>query len=214
MAADCPTCGDSFKNKHGVRIHHSQAHDESIAGEPVTCDWCGTTFYVTPAIVDERRFCSQDCMGEWRSENIHGEAHPNWGGETETCEWCDDEFHVRPFNTTARFCSRECKGKWRSENWVRERNGNWKGGQSAYRATRDLHSPEPWNRWRKTVRGDTCEMCGVSASEVDRALEVHHIIPLLAGGTSGEWNLMTLCPQCHKKVESYTNQFTDSIVSV
>ena len=40
----------------------------------------------------------------------------------------------------------------------------------------------------------TCEFCGKDAEEV------HHIIPVVKGGTDKEENLMSLCKNCHKTI--------------
>jgi hypothetical protein len=52
--------------------------------------------------------------------------------------------------------------------------------------------------------GGECASCG---SEED--LHTHHIIPLLAGGTHGEWNRLVLCQSCHKKAEAKTSEIVD-----
>lgn len=39
----CPTCGDSFDNKHGMRIHHTKVHDEPLDNN--VCNKCGESFY-------------------------------------------------------------------------------------------------------------------------------------------------------------------------
>lgn len=42
-----------------------------------------------------------------------------------------------------------------------------------------------------------CEVCGFSMVEV---LQLHHVFPVAKGGTSAEWNLKVLCPNCHKVI--------------
>lgn len=146
-------------------------------------------------------------MGEWRSANFSGENHPRWNDTSVVCENCDEEFHVRPSeveNTT--FCSLECKYEYWKDSQRGSSNWNWKGGQSFYRMARTLEAPCQWEKWADKIRSDECYKCGYSPSDDERELEVHHIIPILDGGTSGEWNQMTLCRQCHNDVESYTKQ--------
>ncbi|MFC7137372.1 HNH endonuclease [Halobaculum litoreum] len=56
-------------------------------------------------------------------------------------------------------------------------------------------------------------MCGSEQGADDgRALHVHHIVPVLAGGTSEPWNLITLCAACHRRVETYTKDIVDLIL--
>jgi len=66
---ECPTCGDRFCSKRGMKVHHSRAHDESIAGTQVECDRCGSEFNQVPcrARNDEKNYCSQDCLIKDRS---------------------------------------------------------------------------------------------------------------------------------------------------
>lgn len=40
------------------------------------CEWCGDEYRG----YDRRRFCSQDCYGEWMGEEISPEDHPRWKG--------------------------------------------------------------------------------------------------------------------------------------
>ena len=42
-----------------------------------------------------------------------------------------------------------------------------------------------------------CRLCGSKEN-----LTVHHMIPVAVGGTSEDWNLITLCHTCHMKVHS------------
>jgi len=45
--AQCPTCDRTdFKSKHGMKIHHFQAHDESLAKKIVECEECSETFEI------------------------------------------------------------------------------------------------------------------------------------------------------------------------
>ena len=44
-----------------------------------------------------------------------------------------------------------------------------------------------------------CEMCR-REGRVTAAAEVHHIVPLSAGGTHDESNLMALCKPCHSRI--------------
>lgn len=93
----------------------------------------------------------------------------------------------------------------RKQNGMLGRTGQdsplWRGGQSLYFAIqRQLDTPS-WKTVRNRYRGDECHSCG-STGELD----LHHIIPILSGGTNGEYNLMTLCPECHGKAEAHTRR--------
>jgi hypothetical protein len=44
---------------------------------PHQCKQCGETFWRSPSS-NQTKFCSQNCCGEWMSENMRGENSPNW----------------------------------------------------------------------------------------------------------------------------------------
>ncbi|OYR94035.1 hypothetical protein DJ71_02310 [Halorubrum sp. E3] len=110
--AECPTCGrDDFASQRGMKTHHKKAHGESIAQTELTCERCGCEFVLPDSQADGRRFCSRDCMADWRSEQT-GEDSPSYrGGKTEvTCERCGEEFKVYPNRAEeAQYCSDECQ---------------------------------------------------------------------------------------------------------
>lgn len=76
---------------------------------------------------------------------------------------------------------------------------NWKGGTSIYYAIRSQLHGDSWKSARNEYLSEECYKCGQS----DGRLDLHHIIPILAGGTNEQWNLMTLCPSCHGQAESF-----------
>lgn len=300
----CPTCGDTFDTWNGVKIHHALAHDESIKGVEVNCSWCGGTLRRKEYLAEkcDHHFCTDDCEGSWRSENMAGEDHPNYkkvevaceqcgdnfkippsrvkkdgvgkfcsreckdkrlseksSGEnnplwkekhTNTCEWCGCEYEVLPSQAKrtrfcsheclgssngtqktsekvniicetcgdefqvvpsrrdeARFCSRACVGSWVSENQSGQDHPNWRGGKSVYDAVKKQLSPT-FHSVKDDYRKDWCELCG----ESDCKLDVHHIIPIMVGGTNEKWNMMTLCNSCHHKAEWHTRRFTDPVL--
>lgn len=58
--------------------------------------------------------------------------------------------------------------------------------------------PADWERVRAVVLqrdGYACRNCGAGG-----ALQVHHIVPLSAGGTNRWTNLTTLCRRCHRRL--------------
>lgn len=44
------------------------------------CEECGEEYTEVPARIDERRFCSQECMTEWHKREFSGEGHHRWRG--------------------------------------------------------------------------------------------------------------------------------------
>jgi HNH endonuclease. len=82
--------------------------------ETLSCEQCGEQFKIVSAKADERRFCSQDCMGEWYSVHQSGQDHPGWrGGKSvydavktllsdESWEWISQNH--RSQNTVCQLC--------------------------------------------------------------------------------------------------------------
>lgn len=75
----------------------------------------------------------------------------------------------------------------------------WRGGKHLIDNLRKQLRPSWWTV-RDDERAEECYNCGAS----DCKLDVHHIVPISAGGTNGSWNLMTLCESCHTAAEWYT----------
>jgi len=75
----------------------------------------------------------------------------------------------------------------------------WRGGKHLIDNLRKQLRPSWWTV-RDDERAEECYNCGASECKLD----VHHIVPLSAGGTNDSWNLMTLCESCHRTAESYT----------
>ena len=85
-----------------------------------------------------------------------------------------------------------------------QQNPNWRGGKTVYKAVRSqLHGPS-WETVKALYKTDSCYSC---RSEED--LHLHHIVPIMSGGTNDAWNLMTLCRTCHTKVEHFTRNIVD-----
>lgn len=66
---------------------------------------------------------------------------------------------------------------------------------------RQLQQLNQEKRMVETMK-DTCKFC----SEHE-CLEEHHIVPQRYGGPDASFNLVKLCPNCHRKIE---NLYTDS----
>jgi len=220
---DCEVCGEEFEVRSGRedtnRFCSRECWDErrpqrqTVETKTVVCEWCGDTFERKPYHPDvEHQFCSAQCCGNWKSENIVGKSHPLRNRIVLSCEQCGEEFDVIESRaSTARFCSQDCLGQWRSENATGQDNPNWKGGSRLTSALRKQLADCSWESIAETVRDETnhlCEMCG-QEERFDGSLDVHHIIPLKAGGTNDRYNLIALCSECHIRVERNTEQLDE-----
>jgi len=74
---DCQGKWES-KNKSGADSHNWNGGDVLV-----DCAVCSENRKVRPSVAEERErfFCSHDCYGEWRSNNVHSENHPQWKEE-------------------------------------------------------------------------------------------------------------------------------------
>ncbi len=95
--AECQRCGSEFEyypsDKYGVYCPECVEAADDFLGTPYadtievetierTCDHCGADMEV---LASERqygngRFCCQECLWSWMSENRRGSDHPQWTG--------------------------------------------------------------------------------------------------------------------------------------
>lgn len=87
----CERCGESYQ-VYPNRVEESKYcstecanndHErQSTALITAVCDYCGDEYedYRSKIQRHNRQFCCQSCYADWRSENVHGENHPQWEG--------------------------------------------------------------------------------------------------------------------------------------
>lgn len=126
--------------------------------------------------------------------------------ETLSCATCGSPFEAIQSRVDERkYCSRQCyyddlDMPTGADHW------SWK------ETPEHRPSGEEWERLRKQVRkrdGYQCRVCGVSESDLDRQLDVHHLErvrdsddPRHAVNTDPD-NLVSVCRSCHRRVERY-----------
>ena len=199
----CPTCGTGYTNEHGLKLHHSREHDESIAKVDIYCERCGE-FYkeVYKCNADSYSVCD-DCRPQVKSERMSGENNPRHGtAETVEfdCEYCG-EHHVRNQSASSTvFCDVECRDAY-LHTQRGEDHPMWNGGKDGY------YGPDWPEQRRKALERDNyrCQACGESNEETSIALNAHHIQPYKSFDTDAEANkvdnLVCLCISCHRKWE-------------
>ena len=214
--SDGQFCGrECFQKWNGESDHNKKEnHPLWVGREDITCGACGTEFPVRAGNPEGRKFCSSDC-GDVGRDAPSGSDHYLWGGDVETeCIVCGEMAPTRPGRDGARkFCSPECHGIWRSENSTGDDNPAWRGGKSVYDAVKKLIGPVPFWHVKEPVRkaaGNECEWCALPASENGRELDVHHIVPVMTGGTNAPGLQMALCRKHHPKAESYMRRHFES----
>jgi len=210
-SAECPECGETFKNEYGVKIHYSLSHEGSIAGVEVECTWCGETFREQPAHAEasEKDFCDKWCYAEWRSENFTGEGNPMYGVDGEDAPGYGRTGEDNPMY-----------GRTGLDNPMGgvtgEDHPGWEGG----------HEPGYGSNWkrqrRKAIERDdeTCQICGMTRQEHEdeygRDISVHHITRKKYFRRWSEAdesvelehanvlrNILTLCIKCNNRVDKY-----------
>lgn len=223
MSSECPTCGESFKNEHGVRAHHSQKHGGpgiEVSKVVVECDYCESKVEKYPSVAKESdlHFCDNECQRKWKSECKPKEEH-NWykGGPVEVeCSNCKEVIERKSciVEQNKRFyCSNECEAEWKSDNQIPYRWGDNKTNYSG------RYYGSNWQRQRKKrldVDNYECVICGMSDAEhkreEGRSLSVHHVMgidkfrdeetnDIDEEKANDLTNLITMCRSCHRKWE-------------
>lgn len=197
-------CKSEYQSENLTGNDHPNWHE----GATQVCEHCGDKYRPQPSYMDDSSYCSRVCMSKAYETRFSGENSNLWSGgpDRNECEYCGDLYEVaQKAASTSRFCSVDCLAGWQSENWNGARSPSWRGGKSVYDAVK--RSLSSWPRARSRAVADECRICGSEDN-----LHVHHIIPVMAGGTNEQWNLITLCECCHGTVESRTREFTEPIL--
>lgn len=104
--ASCERCNFTFEyypsDKPGVYCPDCVADSDEFLGDSYTkdaervdkdCEQCDESMTVLQSRLDRGngRFCSQECLGDWLSENVTGDQHHRWkGGESwYTGDWLE-----------------------------------------------------------------------------------------------------------------------------
>lgn len=201
----CEDCGTEYQR---IRQHWAMTDcgPDNPSKSELTCENCGDEFTEWTYRVEEGDgvYCSHEC----RNEGLKN-------GVTVSCSWCGSDVYrqqslldsMGDYSLDHHFCDKECEREFKQVNWVREDHPRWEGGSDGVNAVRNALSDKSWFRVAKENRRNECQNCGAEAD--NRELDVHHIIPVAAGGTNHEENLITLCIKCHRKIEQYTKKFTE-----
>lgn len=170
------------------------------------CDGCGKAFTTSRKRTGKRKFHNARCRNDWQSRQKKGKtvecANPN----------CTTKVYRKPSRLDRKYCSMAC---------AKSDPGYWK--DVADTKKKNAHRDWPWYGWREkrterrywdpiaaSVRerdGHTCQGCGVKwKRRIDGRSKprfaVHHIIPRRKGGPDEPWNLITLCPKCHRETDA------------
>lgn len=161
--------------------------------------------------VGERVGVSQSNVTKYAQ--LHGIESVHETSVTLTCAWCGESFDTGAWRGKGRenvFCDDTCQGQYYSEHRSGENHPAYKGGHARelYHAIANAYQDccvmTVSNRYRKD--NPECYKCG----EVpDTYLDAHHIVPLMAGGTNEDYNLMSLCRSCHNTADAWIRKRVD-----
>lgn len=183
------------------------------------CDFCGATFKrKSSESKGQHHFCNHTCYAKWRiGRKREGYSYKH------SQEW-KDELGKRMKGNKYRLGIRHTEeDKIKMSKAVRknldinpethrklreatkgENNPNWKGGSSKIEFEKAFElSLSQWDKLSFKIRkrdNHICQYCGKLDSYV-----VHHIIPRRIKIDNHPDNLITLCKNCHPKVECLTN---------
>jgi len=216
--------GKTFSKIHRERISKSNKGSTSwlnpetglhynFKQQKIKCDFCRKLIYKKQCHVKNYglHFCSNECHGKWKAENLIRENHPTFIERTKVnCAFCGKALERRKHEIERSknfFCSVKCNGKWKAENLRGEKIYNWKGGYLPYYG-------ENWLTQRRLAwerDNYTCQRCG--KEKTTRNPDVHHIKPFRTFGLKNYKeanqldNLVCLCNKCHKIVEENESEF-------
>lgn len=190
---------------------------------PVICETCGKVFEVQPYRVKKARFCSIECLNEWRKGrhfspetefkkndprligNKSRVGYDPWNKGKRLPPWLKNVIRISviesmkdvPYEKLAYWKGKKNPrhGEWVSEHMWGENAPNWKGGLSF-----EPYGPEFNNGLKEEIRerdNHLCQLCGKTQEENGRRLDVHHID--YDKKNCDLSNLISLCWGCNTK---------------
>lgn len=204
----CHTCGDTFRvepyraEKEDVRLFCSQECRAKEYSDQVelTCDWCGNDFERVRSRAEdsERDYCSTECKGKDYRRRVEVECA--------NCGKTVERVRAEAIRSENSYCGDGC----RLAHQRGAAHPSYKGNLGLGMAIRRNLAGVRWKAFRKRQHEEnpdaTCAMCGAKESPNDRALQLHHIVPVMAGGVHEDELVMWLCHPCHRAVEGFTTR--------
>lgn len=172
-------------------------------------------------------YSCEHCQRAYESEKsleMHlSKTHGVSGVDTE-CSQCGNPIN-RPQSLLDRtenpVCSKKCGALFREGRLAGPDNPNWKevcfhhiywnvrnGLSGGRRAWLDLAEEV------REAHGRECQNCGTHEGDLERKLEVHHVVPVLAGGVNVEELLLPLCRSCHRRAENHTADLFETFAEI
>jgi hypothetical protein len=167
-----------------------------------TCSGCGKHFETKVKRKGEQKYHSNECKNKNQGRfQRKGEyvpcANPN----------CNNQFYKKASREDKKYCSMDC-AKSDPNYWQRVaetmkerygRNWEWQGWEEK------RTDPQIWEPLAAKMRNQDqqkCQSCNEDWKRGQDRFPVHHIIPWSQGGPDEDWNLILLCPRCHRKTDA------------
>lgn len=164
-----------------------------------TCEICSKTEEFWNPYYYKKRFCNE-CLSKHKSDLFTNKIKT-------TCGNCGKEIEVIPsrfYNNKYCYCNVKCMAEHYAQIYTGENSPTWNGGKYHYKGN--------WLHQAKLCRerdNNVCQICGKTAEENGKNMDVHHIKPYKSFKDPTEANqldnLVSLCHHCHRFVHSNSN---------
>lgn len=164
-----------------------------------TCELCNKTYTNWNPRHYLRRFCDS-CLSKHKSDIFTNRIKT-------TCGYCGKDIEVIPsrfYSNKYCYCNVKCMAEHYAQIYTGENSPTWNGGKYHYQGN--------WLHQAKLCRerdNNICQICGKTAEENGKNLDVHHIKPYKSFENPVEANqldnLISLCHYCHRFVHSNSN---------
>jgi len=105
----CPSCDrTNFPSERGMKIHHYQTHDESLANTETECNNCSSTFEILKCRIEngKGKYCSKECKDEAERHDIEV-----------LCDWCGESMTRQKGRLQdLMFCGNKCRAEYQKDN--------------------------------------------------------------------------------------------------
>jgi 5-methylcytosine-specific restriction endonuclease McrA len=174
------------------------------------CESCGDEFFVPNKSKEKARYCCYSCKQKGQSK-IMSERNPSVSRKVinkVNCKNCDSPF--TPFRSQMNrknglFCSYSCWHEYLLNN--PHISTFWKGGSYNFKRGRD------WGTRRNAALkrdNNTCQICYNTNVELERNLDVHHLLAYRDSKSNQLENLIVFCHPCHMKVHGLSKGRNDT----
>ena len=211
------TPGKNRKGQRGTQLFCSRICYDAfrrivVQRREIKCEHCGKK-YVPMATPYKRRCCSETC---WKAVKKAAPKNCTQCGCLFTPVKLQTQTGKFISNNAGKTCSDFCLQEFYRTNEARkkkisvaftgDKHPAWKGGISWI--SNGSYRGSGWQQIAEAARkksGYRCADCGISQTQADRDLDVHHKIPYFnfvdSHAANKPQNLIVLCHTCHQKAE-------------